>query len=212
MMGREAYLQQLQALLPTGKAWNRERNSNLTGMLAALASELSLVHDRATDIVKESDPRTTVEMLEEWETQTALPDVCSSGIVSTIQERRLAVLQKLTSRGGQSPKYFKELAATYGYQVTITENVPFRAGHSECGRLYEEGPYSIKAHHAMSDLNFRFIWNVKVNGPRVTWFRCSESEAGKDPLAKITRAEDLECIFNRLKPAHTKLTFAYEGV
>ena len=210
-MEKQDYLQMLQGLLPQGKAWNREPDSNLTKLLSAAAAEFAKIDARIRDIIKESDPRSALETLEEWELEFGLPDPCSEGFVTTIQERRQAVLQKMLSRGGQSPKYYKELAAVLGYDIIITENVPFRVGKSRCGQRYIEGPYSRKRVQLTDTLDILFTWNTRVLGPRVTFFRVGVSRVGKDPLAKITRAEDLECIFNRNNQSHAKLTFAYEG-
>jgi uncharacterized protein YmfQ (DUF2313 family) len=51
---------------------------------------------------------------------------------------------------------------------------------------------------------------VRITEPRVTLFRAGASQAG-DLLGKITRAEDLECLLARRKPAHTTCIVSYEG-
>ncbi len=211
MTVKKDYTAFLQALLPTGQAWNRQENSNLTLLLDAFAAEFLAIHNRALDLLKESDPRSTIEMLTDWETETGLPDSCSEGIATTFQERRQAILQKLTTIGGQSASYFRSIAEGYGYEVEITENLPFRVGESYTGEEYIEGEYSRRQIHLTDDTSIRFYWNAKVLEPRVNYFRCGESECGIETLATITQAEDLECILMRLKPAHTHLTFAYEG-
>lgn len=209
---KEDYLSFFQALLPSGPAWTRDRKAELTKVLNFFAGEFARIHGRAMDLLNEADPRSTIEMLNDWEDVAGLPDPCSAGIADTVQERRLALVQKITGRGGQSAKYFVELAEILGYDIEITENRPFTCGLSECGLHQTVGPYSAQLHQLTDKLDIRYFWKVLVKGPRVTWFQCGASECGKDPLAKITRAEDLECIFQRLKPAHTSLTIAYEGV
>ena len=52
---------------------------------------------------------------------------------------------------------------------------------------------------------------VRVIGARLTPFRTGSSRCG-DALLKISRADDLECKLMRLKPAHTRLIFSYQGV
>lgn len=192
------YLALLQNLLPPGAAWPREDDADLTKILTAMADEFARIHCRALELFEEADPRTTLELLGDWERVLGLPDDCTAA-ADTIQERRSAVLQRLTSLGGQSVAYFIGVAEALGYDgVEIEEYRPFECGASECGDPLN-GPSSV-----------RHEWRVAVPDPRVTDFRCGESECG-DPLGDIDRADDLECLLTRLKPAHTDLIFSYEG-
>lgn len=206
-----SYLQMLQGLLPSGQAWNREPDSNLTVTLSIMASEFSKIHSRADDLINEADPRSTSEMLEDWESVAGLPDTCT-GAEDTIQERRHALTNKITSQGGQSRAYFLGIAENLGYDITIEEFRPFVCGLSECGLgQLSEGQF-ITTYGITDQEDIRFNWKVAVLGPRVTWFQCGASECGKDPLAKISFAADLECVFRQKAPAHTNLIFSYEGV
>lgn len=198
VMKAGAYLTQLQALLPPGAAWPRDAAATLTRLLAALAEELARVDARADDAVNESDPRSTLELLADWERVCGLPDACSAELATTLQERRAAVVAKLTGLGGTSKAYFLALATAMGYTVEIDEFRPFIPGLSRCGDRLNSG-------HAV-----RYQWRVRVTGPRYTPFRAGASQCG-DLLGKIVRADDLECKLKRLKPAHTNLIVSYEG-
>lgn len=194
-----AYLAQLQALLPPGAAWPRTADSTLGRVLAALADELARVDARSMSVIDESDGRAAFELLADWERVCGLPDTCSAGIATTLQERRAGVVAKLTAVGGASKTYFMALAEGLGYTIEIDEFRPFIAGLSRCGD-------QLNGSHAV-----RHQWRVRVIGPRYTAFRTGESQCG-DLLGKIARAVDLECKFRRLKPAHTNLIMSYEGV
>lgn len=193
-----AYLAQLQALLPPGAAWSRAPEATLTKLLAAIADSLARVDARAAALLDEIDPRTTRELLPDWERVTGLPDPCSAGVVTTLQERRAAVVAKLTATGGASAAYFRGLAEAMGYTVEIDRFRPFVTGISRCGDRLNGGA------------SVRHTWRVRVIGPRYTPFRCGVSQCG-DSLGKITRAGDLECKLQRLKPAHTTLVVSYSG-
>lgn len=208
---REIYLDLLQKLLPTGQGWTREPEADLTKVLNIFAFALSDIHARADDVIRESDPRSTVEMFNEWETEHGLPDSCTGGSDS-ITERRMALIQKIISTGGQSRPYFISIAEALGYEIGIVEYRPFQCGLSECGVVTHDDTFGQTLIGTTEDINIRFFWNVKVSGPRVTWFQCGLSECGKDPQAKITRADDLECILQRLSPAQTDLIFTYQDV
>lgn len=197
-MNQTAYLTFLQSLLPPGQAWTRDRVAALTTLLDVFAGELARIDARTVDVLNESDPRTTLEMLTDWERVAGLPDLCA-GLAETLQERRQAVVHKITGLGGQSKAYYTSIAESLGYAIEIDEFKPFICGLSHCGDILSGG-------HAV-----RYNWRVRVLEPRAVYFRAGVSACG-EKLLTIRRAEDLECILTRLKPSHTNLIFAYEGV
>ncbi len=196
MLTKTPYLSQVQSLLPPGDAWTKEPDANLTKVLSILANRLGEIDERSKLVIKESDPRQTLYMLPEWETALGLPDGCTD-VEDTLQERRALLLQRL-QLGGHSKPFFKNVAEILGYEIEITQFYPFVCGLSHCGEELG-GPEEIS-----------FYWQVKVLGPRLTYFRSGNSSCG-EPLLKISRAEDLECIFMKLKHSHTTLIFSYEG-
>lgn len=201
------YATVLQRLLPRGRAWLRQATKVMWPVLRGLTEHLGRFDMRAAILLRrESDPRYTIELLPDWERVAGLPDKCFPAALS-ISERQQALVAKLTMRGGQSRAYFLSLAERLGYQgVTITEFSPFMCGISPCGD--NGGRWEI-GHPDM-----RFWWEVTVPDPRLTWFRCGEGggQCGIDPMVRIKRAEDLECVFRRYKPAHTDIIFNYAGV
>ncbi len=122
------YLPALQALLPRGAAWTRAPSAVLTDLLDALAQEFGRVEDKAAELIEEADPRTTSDMLADWERVVGLPDDCSAP--TTIAGRMAALLAKLTGRGGQHEAFYVALSADAGYTVTIERNPyqPFTSG------------------------------------------------------------------------------------
>lgn len=194
-MGMSAadYLSQLQALLPPGPAWPRDADATLTQLLAALADEFARVDLRAENLLDEADPRTTTEMLPDWERMAGLPDTCVPS-AQTMQERRAALHAKLTTLGGQSRQYFIDLAAALGYTVTITEFSPFRVSESAVGdALYSD--------------DWMFAWRVNAPTTTIREFRVSESAVG-EPLRSWGN-DLLECAISRRATAHTHVLFGY---
>lgn len=197
-MNREAYQQQLANLLPTGQAWPREQGSNLMVLLGVIASEFARAHALADAALLEANPRTTSQMLTDWERVAGLPDDCSS-LGDTLPERLEQLVNKVTRRGGQSRAFFQSIAEDLGYQVILEEFRPFIPGIS----------YPGQAIWGAQDV--RFYWRVKVTQAKLLYFYCGSSELN-ERLLDFRAAEDLECILNKLKPAHTILIMAYEGV
>lgn len=193
------YAQALGNLLPTGAAWDRDPAGALGLLISALGQIWGDVDAEALQLLQvESDPRFTYELLADWERAYGLPDPCIP-VVQTLTERRQALVQKIAMQGGQSRAFFVGIAASLGYQITITEYVPFQFGLSAFGGT----------HGQIAPPWVRFFWTVRVNGGRTTRFQFGASSFGRDAILEVRKAQDLECIFGRLKPAHTLVLFDY---
>lgn len=189
------YTSELQDLLPEGYAWTRDRHAVLTRFLVGLARELARVDGRAQALLLEADPRTTTELLTDWERALGLPDPCT-GQPETLQERRAAIVGRLTESGGLSRAFFVGLGRALGFEISIEEHRQFRCGSSRVGdRLYSD--------------DWRVVWTV--HAPEVTpvYFRCGSSRCG-ERLVSASNAL-LECVFQRLNPAHARLRIVYDG-
>jgi uncharacterized protein YmfQ (DUF2313 family) len=113
-MTADHYREQLQALLPRGAAWPREPGAVLTNVLDAVAQECARVDVRVDNLLDEADPRTTYELLEDFERVYGLPESCVTGSL-TIDQRRAALVSKITGIGGQSPAYILSVLQRLGY-------------------------------------------------------------------------------------------------
>lgn len=188
------YLRQLQALLPPGPAWPKDDSALLTRMLGGLAAELSRVDGRAWQLLEEADPRTVAELFADWERVAGLPDACAVafGGDQTVAQRRAALVGRLTTLGGQSPAYFVGIAAALGYAITITE--------------FSEHSVNDDVNHLIYGAAWNFAWQVNAVLNTVT--EINVDSTADDPLAAWGNAL-LECVINRLRPAHTTVLFSY---
>lgn len=212
---QEQYGAMLQNLLPWGIAWPRHHTKNLSKLLLALAHELACVHSRALDLIREADPRTTSEMLPDWEKAFGLPSQCT-GPLGTDEERRLAVLTRLTEVGGQSPEYFEELAASLGFDVTVVEYQPFQVGRSQVGDALTNGqqPFQVGlstvGQALTNNVDWLFTWAIESSDITTRSFVVGQGTAG-DPLRTWGNGL-LECVLGNAAPAHTLLLFLYRKV
>lgn len=187
------YLAELQALLPPG-GLTRDPDAVLTKLLSVFAASLARVDALATALLEEADPRTTVQLLPDWERVLGLPDKCAGGESLTLQERRAWLVGRMTARGGQSRAWFISLAASLGYAIAIDEFRPFTCGLSVCGeQLAPEATWT--------------VWRVRMPATPIYWFRAGASVCGERLGSQA--AGWIECLFRRLKPAHTTVLFTY---
>jgi len=160
-----------------------------------MAVEFCRVDLRVRDLQRELDPRRTVELLEEWERVTGLPDDCSISAM-TIEERRGQVVQKLISRGGQNAAFFINVISGLGFNSSIDDFRQFRAGQGRAG----DG-----IHGELWD----FFFQVNSDPTETIFFRAGQGRAG-DPIVEF-KNEVLTCTIKKLKPAHTDVIFALGG-
>lgn len=220
----DAFTHAFLASLPLGEIWSRALDSPLVRTVRGLMSVVARWAERAGRfLLVEAFPPVAFDLLPDWERVLGLPEPCFP-VAQTLEERRAAVLEKLQRRpGGQSRAYYTDIARRLGYhedapspsavplevpcevgrinQVRIREFRPVMCGLTECGSsIWRLAPPEM-----------RFTWVVTVPGERLTWWRFGEMHCGTDPHLSIRRAEDLECILHKFKPAHTQLIFSYAG-
>ncbi len=207
--GGEDYGEQFAAMFPRGRAWPADEESVFQRVIRAVSMVWGDVDARAADLLmRESDPRVTVELLPDWEAAFGLPDPCISEPL-TVADRQNALVQKMTTEGGQSRAFFTAVAARLGYAITIHEFSPFMAGVSRCGETRDDvGDFRRQIGHP----DMRFFWRISAADVRLTWFRAGSGQVGTDPHLRIGIASDLECLFRRWKPAHTDIVFDYSGL
>lgn len=208
------YAEAIAGDLPTGEFWPRDPDHPLMLWVAGCARIWGDVDARAAALlITESDPRRTIEMLTDWERAFGLPDPCVAEPL-TIEDRRKALITRITTQGGQSRAFFKAIAQGLGYVIEIFEYAPFQAGISRCGdtRPSTDPVYAKDYFWRIGDPDMRFAWRVKLFNTRLLWFRAGSGQAGVDPMLRIALATDLECVIRRWKPAHTTVVFDYSEV
>jgi uncharacterized protein YmfQ (DUF2313 family) len=207
------------ALLPRGLAWPKHVISSALWMACdGLAQYWGTVDARAADLLEqESDPRRTIELLPDWERNWGLPDPCFKN-TTTLAERQAMLVFKMTLLGGQSRDFFITDVAKnlLGYTITITEYSPFMAGVSRAGDTRPMPPPPLDPNPLVGDFRWyigpaelRYYWTVHVHAAKLVWFRASSGQAGVDHHLEIGLFDDLECLINRWKPAHTSVVFDY---
>lgn len=194
VFGAADYLTQFQRLLPRGRIWHRGWGRVQDADLLVLMPTWSRLHARLNDLIGEIFPCTTLELLPEWEATLGLPDLCV-GELDNVQQRVRAVCAKFAARGGQSKTYYHQVANALGFTIQIQEFTPFVAGWEAGTPVYGE--------------DWAHTWSITAIAEMLWYFEAGTSTAG-EPL-RVWGNRLLECVFERIKPAHTILIFRYVG-
>ena len=141
-MTEDDYLEQLRGLLPPGPAFDLELQPDLAQTVASLAPELARVDQALDGLQLELNPATVSALLTDWEDYLGLPDACSVPGSQTLQQRRQAVLDKLTASGAPQLEYYRRLAAQSGVTVGIEEFRPARVGPTLTSNFLYGGPWA----------------------------------------------------------------------
>ncbi len=188
MAGHSTLLRQL--LPPV--AYDSASSSLLGAQLDAEGAALDTALADAVGVVMGINPFNATDWISDWERVYGLPDACARD-GQTWQERIAALALLVIEQGGISKAYFVKVAAVFGYTISIAEYSPFCAGS--------------RAGDALTNGDWYFAWCVETQANTSHAFCAGASVAG-EPLTYWSD-EVLECIMERLKPAHTVVLFRY---
>lgn len=182
----------------------------LAQLLEALANEFCRVDDRVQDLIRESDPSQTIELLEDWERALGLPDECTPEAADEI-ERRTQLLQKLTNIGGISAEFYEFLILQLGFEATVTNPLPFRVGKSVVGDALTndfEVPFTVgmTVGEPLLNVGWLYYFNVEIPATAAEVFEVGDTVG--TPLREFSNPL-IECTIRRLKPAHAGVTFTF---
>lgn len=187
----EQYATQLRMLLPPGPAWD---GSDAERLISGCALPFARFHARVDVLRAESDPRLTVELLPDWERQFGLPDACSLG-TQTQEERRQALVAKVTDLGGCRVPRYLQLAAALGYSGASVQRYRYHSCELSC-----EEP--------VAEIDWRFVWSLNIqSSTRVVDSTC---ESGADEPLRTWGDAVLSCVIQRETPAQSVVFIKYK--
>lgn len=188
------FTEALTGLLPRGRVWPRDSDAVLVRTMACLAPMYERSCVAAVGLLASAFPATTTDLIPEWQETLGLPDPCA-GITPTIAQQRQQIVARLTDSGGQSAPYYIQFAKALGYDITITNDAPFRCGQSHAGQ------------HVGGEEWF-FVWIVDAPEFTINPFLAGHSTAG-EALGSFGNAV-LVCEIQARSPAHSILHFHFQ--
>lgn len=192
------YAVALRRLLPQGLAWPSNPSAVLTKVVNGLTGVFGYVDERAADLLEiETDPRSTNELLPEWEEAFGLPDDCTPLPPTDPVVRRGNLVDKMTLLGAQSREFFIDRGVKFGETVEIREYAPYMCGVSRVGdtRMASLTDDLKNFRWQLGPPENRFYWTVKIT-----------------QLLSNFVGGDFHCVLRKWKPAHTEVLFDYSVV
>lgn len=184
------YAAAFQNLLPRGRAWPRDTDTVMSSVSKALALTYERSNASANQLLVETFPSTTFELLGEWESTLGLPSKYAYS-AGTDEDRQAQVVSALTDVGGQSAAYFIGLAGKLGLAITITQFRPYRVSDPVNSPIY--------------GLSYAHSWQVNAPGSVVYSYVTDDVDSA---IASWSNAA-LLAVINAYRPAHTVVAFNY---
>lgn len=191
----ESYAREMFARLPRGALWPERFTGVWSKFLLAIGCEFGRLRQEVLHLIAELDPRTTSDMLTDWEQAYGLPDQCVAP-PTTDAERTRRLLTLVTMKGNLRKHFIEGIAYDIGVDVLLEEFAPATMGVSRCGdRMDGHG----------------WRWAIFCHAPStiVTRAYCGSSGCG-DRLSDFGNA-GLECVMRKHipVPSKNKIIFGY---
>jgi hypothetical protein len=203
---RDLSRQTLLRHFPTGDAWHALRIA--TKAMARLVTAIAEAYEDCTKalcaMIAELDPRTTTDMISEWEEAVSLPDPCLPQ-ATTLDERRFWVQWRLNKRRYSTADDWRYLASLFGLEIAITPG-----WYVQKPALYPS-TYPKRYDRFPKLGRFRVYINV-MDLPNCGYDYGRDFRGGGYPIEYgCTRAsyDNLKCLIERVKPANVVIIWDF---
>jgi len=191
------YAYQLDELLPRGPIWKRRQGTVLDAFIFALSNELARVNNKAESILDEADPRTSMELLENWFNDWGIPSACLAALADpSLEEKRKELITKIISSRSLTAEFFKEVAETLGYECEIVTYSAFTVADTVEKPLFG------------TEWNTSYAMGIRVKSQSPTKLFTANWTVDQ-PLA-VWGDQLFECLMRELIPAHVIAIFEYQ--
>jgi uncharacterized protein YmfQ (DUF2313 family) len=172
-------------------------DSVFRNLLRGLSTERKNAHDLMIELFNQHDINMTVDLIESWESAVGIPDGCFKETTNlNLSDRRRQVRAKIFMRGTWTKQNYIDLANILipGIKIEISDSSQF---------FTFPLPYPINFSLSEEDARYTmYVYLDKTLGQ------------GLFPLPfplpfSSKKANIIECIFNRIKPAWCRIVYIY---
>lgn len=195
----EDHQQLLASFMPNGRPFLAKSlpSTTLYKLIYGLAVECARVEGVLTDIEVNHDIRETTLLIEEWEKALGIPDDCFTNTVD-LTIRRKQVISKLAAMGVQTAQDFIDLAAVFGYTIQVEACADY--GLFPFNNMFPIEFWS-------DPMTTRFTFRIRFID---TSPACIFPFTTRFPICfSSTMFNVVTCLFDKLKPENTVLTYIY---
>ena len=128
----DSYAREMFARLPKGAIWPVRFTGIWSQFLLAIGCEFGRIRQAILHLMNELDPRTTSDMLDDWEQAYGLPDECIAA-PTTDPERIRRLLTLVTMKGNLRKRFIEGIVYDIGVDVLLEEFAPATMGVLRCG-------------------------------------------------------------------------------
>ena len=187
-------------LLPTGRLWDgkNEPTSFFYKVLAGFSIEPARIANLVLSLTNQLNPLFADELLERWETELNLPEKCLAFTTQTILQRQQACYDKYTNRFLPTLTNLQAMVVRYGYNnVTITEYDEGLEAEAECEQACFSQPWSLALLVSSPDIQVTHYF--------------SAGDDCENELAQWANTDELKCLVEHYRPAHTIAVMNYQS-
>lgn len=189
----QEYARRLGQHLPPGRFYRFTFGSDAGLLLVALGRELARVRESGEAAFDALHPgRASGSALDAWEKALGLPE-CSGASADTARRQQAAWAKLRARAGGQSPGYFLELIADrFDLEADVVE--------------FELADCNGDCNQTVYGAAWANTWALVL--PMTDLYVAGCNDDCNDPLREWGR-DELECLIDALKPAHTRVLYWY---
>lgn len=167
--------------MPQGFALDLAEGGLFRRLFEGLAVELARFDALCDELLTELDYTTTIQFIDDFERMLALPRDCQVP-PTLLEQRRAVVLAVLTRNRNLAPNTMIEIAALYGFTITIAE------------------------HAAPDAASTWFQYDVTTTAEITVVPFTTGGSVANDPLGSVAQL-DLDCILSEIEPAWAEHIF-----
>lgn len=186
----------LAALWPVGRAWRIDDAENQREFVDAIGAVNDEADGYISALITEAVPATAVALLPEWAELYSLPSTCFD-FPETDEELRAQLIKAIPRGQGHNPQDFIDLAAYYGFTITVTTFNVAVAGHAEIG-------------DELNEASTVWLWLITSDLVPGTVAEAGHAQVG-DPISQWGEERSLVCLFNKLAHSHRKFLYIHTG-
>lgn len=191
------YAQAMRDLMPRGRVWQQDRASIQSRVIDGLALTTQRSDGAAIRLLAGAFPATADQMVGEWNIALGIPDACYGAVTSKYSNQQ-QIVSKLTSSGGQTQRYFTDLAKSLGYDINI--------------KTYTYHSVSKPVNAKIYSASWALSW--KVTFPVSNTYTASVNQKINDPIGSGGYPPNLRaalCMLSKYKPSHTNMLYVFSS-